>query len=105
VGRPATSGPSKPTRPGAAGAGHGSLSPAVRAALPKAARWTIDTSVAPFDGSLILFDAEDERLLVFGSSSTEGLSRQVHDLTALVKAQAQEIKALRGRIRDLEEAR
>jgi heat shock protein HslJ len=78
-----------------------SIEAAVLAALPKTARWAIDTNVAPGDGSLILFDGQDEQLLVFGSSSTDGLSRQVHDLTALVAAQQKEIKALRARIREL----
>jgi hypothetical protein len=72
------------------------------AALPKVARWTIDTG-ATSDQSLILFDADDRQLLQFSSSDIDGLFRQVRELTAQLQAQRQVIKNLRARIRELEQ--
>ena len=72
-------------------------------ALTKVARASVFTGNTSVRG-LLLFDGDGRHLLEFSSSSSGGLFRQVRELTALVTAQQKEIKALRARIRELEEA-
>jgi heat shock protein HslJ len=80
----------------------GEVQAAYMAALPRVARWAIDTGTTD-ERALILFDADDEHLLRFSSSATARLVGQIREMTDQLEAQQQVIEDLRARIKELEQ--
>ncbi len=77
------------------------------AALPTTASWAMDIDTGPGPMTvhgLVLRDAAGETILAFEEPSLSQTYADVQRLIALVDTQQQEIKALRARIKELEQA-